>query len=152
MKIFHFRLQQYLDFNKQQEDVQRLLLYQVRLVYKEELGRLESLDRKIDELVDYTKAARQNQVQIELMLMSEVYHRDLQEQKTAQALAVEEALGKVNAEQKVLIDIQRRRKMLERLKGRKWQEYYQNLLKKEQKELDEIGSIRFCRQQGGVLM
>ncbi|HBG22654.1 MAG TPA: hypothetical protein DDW83_05295, partial [Peptococcaceae bacterium] len=66
--------------------------------------------------------------------------------------AVEEALGKVNAEQKVLIDIQRRRKMLERLKGRKWQEYYQNLLKKEQKELDEIGSIRFCRQQGGVLM
>ncbi|HBG22653.1 MAG TPA: hypothetical protein DDW83_05290, partial [Peptococcaceae bacterium] len=79
MKIFHFRLQQYLDFNKQQEDVQRLLLYQVRLVYKEELGRLESLDRKIDELVDYTKAARQNQVQIELMLMSEVYHRDLQE-------------------------------------------------------------------------
>ncbi|HBI27017.1 MAG TPA: hypothetical protein DDY25_04745, partial [Peptococcaceae bacterium] len=109
-----------------------MLLHQVRLVYKEEVGRLESLDRKIDELVDYTKVARQNQVQIELMLMSEVYHRDLQEQRTAQALAVEEASGKVNAEQKVLIDIQRRRKMLERLKGRKWQGYCQNLLREEQ--------------------
>lgn len=148
MKIFHFRLQQYLDYNKQQEDAQRLLLHQAQLIYKEELGRLVLLDRRIDELVDYTKAGRQNQVRIELMLLSEIYHRDLREQRTAQALAVKEASEKVNAVQKVLIDIQRSRKMLERLKGRRWQEYHQSLLKEEQKELDEIGSIKFCRRQG----
>ncbi|MGI6405912.1 MAG: flagellar export protein FliJ [Syntrophaceticus sp.] len=150
MKLFHFRLQQYLDYKKQREDAQRLLLHQTQLVYKEALGKLELLDRKIEEIVDYTETARQNRVQVELMLMAETYLRDLQEQRRAQALAVEEALEKVNAEQKVLIDIQRRRKMLERLKGKQWQEYYQNLLREEQKELDEIGNARFYRQQGGA--
>lgn len=150
MKLFRFRLQQYLDFNKQQEDAQRLLLHQAQLVYREELGKLEFLNRKIDEIVDYTKTARQNRLRVELMLMTEAYLRDIQEQRTAQSLAVEVALEKVNAEQKVLIDIQCRRKMLERLKEKKRQVYYQNLLREEQKELDEIGNARFCRQQGGA--
>lgn len=149
MKLFRFRLQKYLDLNKEQEDAKRLKLHSAQLVYKKESGKLESIDSKIESTVDYTKTARQNQLNIEMMLLAESYYHVLLEQRAVQATMVENAQQQVTAEQKVLISIQRRRKMLERLKGKKWEAYYQGLLQEEQKELDEIGRVRFCRQQGG---
>jgi flagellar export protein FliJ len=148
MKLFRFRLQRYLDLNKEQEDAKRLKLHRVQLVYKEESAKLGLIDSKIEGVVDYTKTARQKQLNIEMMQLAESYHHSLLEQRAMQASIVENALQQVTEEQKMLISIQRRRKMLERLKGKQWEAYYQGLLQEEQKELDELGRIRFCRQQG----
>ena len=73
------------------------------------------------------------QLNIDLLLFAESYHTVLSEQKEIQALSVEEALVKLAAERDKYLALQKDRKLLERLREKLWQQFYQDYLREEQK-------------------
>ena len=148
VKKFNFRLEKYLNLKRQQEDIQRLVLSNAQAVYDEERRKLALIHQKIEALLDYSKTLRQaplNRLNIELLLLADTYHAALTIQKEAQAMAVEDALVKLAAEREKYLALQKDRKLLERLREKLWQGYYQDYLKEEQKTLDEIGTSSFSR-------
>ncbi|MGD0622038.1 MAG: hypothetical protein ABSA82_06205 [Thermacetogeniaceae bacterium] len=140
MKRFHFHLQKYLDLKRQEEDIQRLILSNAQAVYDEEKRKLALIDRRIEALLEYSTTLRQMQLNIGLLLFAESYHTVLSEQKEIQAMSVEEALVKLAAERERYLALQKDRKLLERLREKLWQQFYQDYLREEQKALDEIGT------------
>lgn len=148
MKRFNFRLEKYLHLKRQQENIQRLVLSNSQAVYDEETRKLALIHQKIEGLLDYGKTLRQtplNRFHIELLLLADTYHAALTIQKDAQAMLVEDALAKLTAEREKYLALQKDRKLLERLREKLWQRYYQDYLKEEQKTLDEIGTKNFGR-------
>jgi flagellar FliJ protein len=145
MSRFNFRLQKYLDLKKQEEDIQRLILFNAQTAYDAEKRVLEQIDRKIEALLEYNTTLRQKRLNIDLLLFAESYHLVLSQQKETQAASVEDALGRVTAERDRYLDLQRDRKLLERLREKLWQQFYQDSLREEQKALDEIGTLGFSR-------
>jgi flagellar FliJ protein len=150
MNHFNFRLQKYLDLKQQQEEFQRLILANAQAFYDEEQSKLALIDGKIDSLLDYSTTLRQIHLNIELLLLAESYHRVLLEQKKIQILAVEEALGKLVAERERFLSLQKERKLLERLRTRQYQQFYQDWLRDEQKALDEVGSSKYEARAGAM--
>jgi flagellar FliJ protein len=144
MKRFTFHLQKYLDLKKQQEDIQRLVLSNAQAACDEERRKLASIDRRIEALLEYSITLRQMQLNIDLLIFAESYNRVLSEQREIQAMAVEGAMVKLMAEREKYVAMQKDRKLLERLRERLWQQFYEELLRDEQKTLDEIGASNIC--------
>ena len=145
MSRFNFRLQKYLNLKKQEEGIQRLILFNAQAAYDAEKRILALIDRKIEALLEYNTTLRQKQLNIDLLLFAESYHLVLSQQKEIQALSVEDALGRVTAERDKYLALQKDRKLLERLREKLWQQFYQDSLREEQKALDEIGTLSFSR-------
>jgi flagellar FliJ protein len=142
MKRFNFRLQKYLSLKRQQEDIQRLILSNAQTAYDAEQRALELIEERIKALLEYNTTLRQRQLNIELLLFAESYHIVLSQQKESQAVSVENALSRVAAEREKYLTLQKDRKLLERLREKLWQQFYQDSLSDEQKALDEIGTSR----------
>jgi flagellar FliJ protein len=145
MSRFSFRLQKYLNLKRQEEDIQRLILFNAQAAYDAEKGMLEQIERKIAAMLEYNTTLRQKRLNIDLLLFAESYHLVLSQQQEIQAAAVEDALGRLAAERDKYLDLQRDRKLLERLREKLWQQFYQDSLREEQKALDEIGVLSFSR-------
>lgn len=142
MNRFRFRLQKYLDLQQQQEDLQRLTVVSAQAVYEEEKSKLEAIDREIADLLAYNAALRRRRLDIELLLAAESYYSFLAGQRETQAAAVESAWGRLADAREKLLAFQRDRKLLQRLREKRWLGYYQDFLTAEQKNLDEIAIIR----------
>jgi len=145
MNRFNFRLQKYLNLKRQDEGIQRLILFNAQAAYDAEKSLLALIDKKIEALLEYNTTLRQNQLNIDLLLFAESYHLVLSQQKEIQAVSVEDALGRVAAERDKYLALQKDRKLLERLREKLWQQFYQDSLREEQKALDEIGTLSFSR-------
>ncbi len=143
MKHFIFRLQKYLNLKRQMEDIQRLILSNAQAAYDEEKRKLALIDRRIEALLEYNTTLRQIQLNIDLLLFAESYHTVLSQQKETQAVSVEAALVRLSAEREKYLALQKDRKLLERLREKLWQQFYQDSLREEQKALDEIGTSKF---------
>ena len=147
MKQFNFRLQKYLNLKKQQEDIQRSVLSGAQAAYEEEKRKLALIDRRIEALVDYSKTLRQLYLNIEMLLLADTYHAALASEKEVQSVSVEEALARLTVEREKYLALQKDRKLLERLREKLWQKFYQDYLREEQKTLDEIGISNYAVNQ-----
>ena len=145
MSRFNFRLQKYLNLKRQEEGIQRLILFNVQAAYDAEKRMLALIDKKIEALLEYNITLRQKQLNIDLLLFAESYHLVLSQQKEIQVVSVEDALGRVAAERDKYLALQKDRKLLERLREKLWQQFCQDSLREEQKALDEIGTLSFSR-------
>jgi flagellar FliJ protein len=143
MKRFRFRLQKSLDLKQQQEEMQRLMVADAQAVYEEELRKLEAIDGEIADLIRYGAALRQRPLDIELLLAAESYHSFLSGQRVSQAAVAESALERLTDEREKLLVFQKDRKLLQRLREKRWQGYYHDFLQEEQKNHDEAGILRF---------
>jgi flagellar FliJ protein len=142
MKRFKFRLQKYLNLKRQEEDIQRLILANTQAAYDAEQRALALIDRRIASLLEYNTSLRQVRLNIDLLLYAESYHTVLLQQKEVQAVSVEDALARLAVEREKYLTLQKDRKLLERLRDKLWQKFYQDSLMDEQKALDEIGASK----------
>lgn len=122
--------------------MQRLVVVSAQAAYEKEKSKLEDIDRGIADLLAYNADLRQRRLDIELLLSAESYYSFLVSQREAQAAVVEIAWGRLTDAMEKLLVFQRDRKLLQRLREKRWLEYYQDFLTVEQKNLDEIGIIR----------
>ncbi|MGD0152373.1 MAG: flagellar FliJ family protein [Thermacetogeniaceae bacterium] len=146
MNRFRFRLQKYMNLKQQQEDLQRPAVASARVAYEEEKRKLEAVDQGIADLLKDNAALRQRGLDIELLLSAESYYAFLISVRQAQAAAVESAGVRLAEARDILLAFQRDRKLLQRLRAKRWLGYYQDFLATEQKNLDEIGTVRSGQQ------
>lgn len=122
--------------------MQRLVVVSAQAAYEKEKSKLEAIDRGIADLLAYNADLRQRRLDIELLLSAESYYSFLVSQREAQAAVVEIAWDGLTDAMEKLLAFQRDRKLLQRLREKRWLGYYQDFLAVEQKNLDEIGIIR----------
>lgn len=146
MKRFHFRLEKYHNFKEQEEKAARLALFRARRAYQEEANKLAAIQGKTMELISENKKLLTGPIQLELLntcLGCLAVQKQLEEE---QAAVVQEKEEKMKQEQQVYLEVRKASKLLERLYQRKWNEFYQEYLKEEQKVLDEVGLIIHSRE------
>ncbi len=146
MNRFQFRLQKYMNLKQQQEDLQRLAVAGAQAAYEEEKRKLEAVNKGIAGLLENNAALRQKGLDVELLLSAESYYAFLISRRQEQAVAVESAELRLAEARDKLLAFQRDRKLLQRLRDKRWQGYYQDFLATEQKNLDEIGTARSGKQ------
>lgn len=147
MKRFRFRLQKYLDLKRQEEGLQRIFLAEAQRSYQTQLEILGVIQRRLHSALEQMKQALEGEVDPTAVCLLERFLEYQKEQESRQKAAVEEAKAELEKRQLEFIRIQKERKLLERLYSRRWQAYYQDYLREEQKSIDEAGLFSFLRRQ-----
>ncbi|HHV35319.1 MAG TPA: flagellar export protein FliJ [Syntrophomonadaceae bacterium] len=145
MKKFYFRLDKYRNLKLQEEKVARLELARARRAFQEESGRLAALEKKTGQLLAANRKLLEGQIQRELLSVCKGYLRLQRCSLEEQAAAAIQAEEKMKRERQAYLEVRKDSKLLERLYQRQWEVYYQDLLREEQKVLDEIGLISYSR-------
>ncbi len=147
LKRFRFRLQKYLNLKQQEESIRLINLARARQYYQKQEDTMRSVQKELENALVQMREARQGGLDLDLITMGERYLQVRKEEQARQAAVLEEARAQVLLRQQELVRAQKERKLLERLYERLWSAYYREFLREEQKNLDEVGLIRFFRQQ-----
>ena len=143
MKRFQFRFQALLNVEQHKEDAVKqelkTLLYNLQKE-KETLSNLQTIY-----LAQQEGLARKQfgWISPEELKLYEAYIFTLSNQITSQQVTVKECEAAADAVRQKLIEISKRRKMLEKLREKKKKEYAYLLQQSENKQLDELAVTRF---------
>jgi|GEM_PF-5660063 len=107
---------------------------------------MQAIQKELRNALARMREARQGGLDLDLITMGEQYLRVKKELQAQQAVVLEEARAELLQRQQEFVNVQKDRKLLERFYDRLWSAYYQEFLREEQKNLDEVGLVRFLRQ------
>lgn len=147
MQKFDFKLQPLLNKERIYEDkcAKRLRIRQNAL--QEEICKLENIIKQKIKCQKELKIKKQNQIIPTELRLYEDYFVRLDYKIGTSKCTIKEMAKKVEAVQKELIKIVKKRKALEKLKERKQEEYRSNLLLSLNKEMDDIAMTKFIRSK-----
>lgn len=148
MQVFRFRLQALLKYRTmQKEQAQAELLEAASMLRKLKLV-LEQLQAtwqtSMDELRELRQSRKANLV--ELFKLYELYFDKLREDMRVQQQRIDEAAVVHEQCLKALAEALKQEKVVEKFKEKKYQQYLQECLAEEQKNLDEIGLQLYVRE------
>jgi len=144
MKGFKFKLHKVLDVRKIEEDIARNELFKANKKLDEIKEEKNNLSGYQQEIYDYIRNI-ENQSLVEVMQARD--YMFLNRQRIAQKDAeLKKQLAEKNRCREEYIERKRKKEVLEKLKEKEFQRYYQETLQREQKELDDIG------QQAGRIL
>lgn len=143
MNRFRFRFRSVLRFREARENEK-----------KQELGiklnRLKHEEDKLDGIVNTSKnhdmlreKSGQGRTSVRTLIYNYFYARFLDKSISDQKNAVDSAEDDVEAKRIELIEVTKKKKILERLKERELEDYNQAVVKEEQTLIDEIATQRF---------
>lgn len=147
MKLFNFKLQTALDLKLKQEDQQKELMGKLQQKYQQQL---ELLNRFEDRLIYLQKQLRTQQreyVELPKIKTYEDYMPVLNSRIEDQSAQVEKILAEIHQAREVLVGLMQERKVLEKLKVKKYAEYQKELLAEEQKNIDEMATRTFLNKE-----
>ncbi len=149
MATFRFRLQKVLDYKQQVEDTKKQELFHLMKIFHEEEKVLRGLHELLLKKLSEFEEKQQGELDIlELLFYSGFISRlngeiELQREKLRQlALQIEQKRGEVIAASK-------ERRIMEKLRDKKYKEFMKEESRREQKFLDEIGNNAFVRNMEG---
>lgn len=148
MPKFKFRLQTSLDLAVRYEQIAREELLQrikERDVLAAELERITGQIAGLENEIRYSMTGSESLARIQLLRN---FLPVLQEQREETASFLAAAAEKVEQARQVLVERMKETKTLNRLREKEWQAYCQELLKEEQKQIDEVATTRFLRKNG----
>ncbi len=142
MKQFEFKLQKVMETTKTREELRKRELAKALVVFAQNESLLEAmLDRLEEQIEEYnTRKLKPSMTASDLINFSHYTEKlltDIQHQKKT----IEDLAEKVRQHREKLIEITKDKKILERLKERRYEEYRKKLRSIEQKFMDEL-SIR----------
>lgn len=140
MKKFKFRLETLLKYRKILEDQARLELAEADRRLKEEQSKLKKLEDDLNRTIEALYQKQSETVTAEELSLYSSYISRLKHNITMQEIKVAEAEKYRFECLKKLEEAMRRRKLVESLKDKQLKNYYIELLREEQKYLDEIGT------------
>ncbi|MGB9791391.1 MAG: flagellar export protein FliJ [Thermacetogeniaceae bacterium] len=147
MKRFRFRLQKYLDLKRQEEGLQRIYLAEAQQSYQKQLEIMESIRRKFHSALEQMRQSLIGEVDPIFIGIIGCFLEYQKAQEIQQEAVLKEARAELERRQLEVLKVQKERKLLERLYTRRWQAYYQEFLREEQRNIDEVGLISFFRKQ-----
>jgi len=140
---FHFKFQKLLEIEKLKEEelAKELMLLQKQL----------QDDEKLLSLLQSLVAMQQSELEKELhkpqetnvFVLFEAYFSKLSRDIDVQRSKIKESTKKVDAAREKLLEVFKRRKVLEKLRERHGNEYKEEMLRLENKNFDEIATSRF---------
>lgn len=149
MAAFKFRLQKVLDYKQQVEDTKKQELFRLMKIFHEEEKVLIKLHELLLKKLSEFEEKQQGELDIlELLFYSGYISRlngeiEQQREKLKQlALQIEQKRGEVIAASK-------ERRIMEKLREKKYKEFMKEESRREQKFLDEIGNNAFVRNMEG---
>ncbi len=142
MKQFEFKLQKVMETTKIREELKKRELAKALVVFAQNESLLEAmLDRLEEQIEEYnTRKLKPSMTASDLINFSHYTEKlltDIQHQKKT----IEDLAEKVRQHREKLIEVTKDKKILERLKERRYEEYRKKLRSMEQKFMDEL-SIR----------
>lgn len=147
MRRFQFRLQTNLEVTRRREDILRQELKKRQTSYQEavkELNRLEKLYRQLGEKL--YRDCREG-VAVEIIQLFKNYMQVIEASLQQQKITVEHRKAELEHCRANLLALVKKRKVMEKLRERRWQEYCYRVRWEEQKELDETATARFVAGQ-----
>lgn len=146
MKKFQFRLQTPLDIAIRQEQIaqeEMLLCIKHRDIVS---GELDILHERLAELENDIRQGMLASITLDRMLLLRNFMpvlKKLREEKNEELILAEEL---VEDARRVLVERIKESKTLTRLREKEWQAYRQEVLREEQKLIDEVATTRYFRQ------
>ena len=142
MKQFEFRLQKVMETTKTREELKKRELAKALVVLAQNESLLESMFERLEEQIEEynTRKLKPSMTASDLMNFSHYTEKlldDIQHQKRT----IENLAEKVRQHREKLIEITKDKKILERLKEKRYEEYRKKLRSMEQKFIDEL-SVR----------
>ncbi|NLK51260.1 MAG: flagellar export protein FliJ [Syntrophomonadaceae bacterium] len=138
MQKFKFRLQTSLKVALKREDMQRIELHRCHTAYQEALDDLKQLQQQFATQEEELRKIQLKQPQVEMMRLYRnfmlVLHLRIQEQSHQ----VKHLFSELTSCRLKLQALMQERKVLEKLEQRRWREYQQEVLREEQKFIDEL--------------
>ncbi len=140
--MFRFRLQKVLDLRTRLVDQQAVRLQESIMAMQKLRAEGDALQARIDQLVCDCDRCRRAGQPIQIWRMQTAFLAAQQNRLATIRRRENRALRDVDREREALIAAQRRKEVLERLAARQRQQWSQEQMRRERKELDEIGAIR----------
>lgn len=147
MKRFEFSLETLLKLREREEEQSQMKLAEAIAAFKKVEISLQELQNRYEKsLIEQGQIIGRNILVHELMNYV-VYQEKLQIQIEQMKQKLLEAQLAQENERINYLNAAKRRKIVEKLKARKLQQYWQNLLKEEQDLMDELGTIVFLKDR-----
>lgn len=147
MKKFLFSLDFLLDYRKRIEDRLKIELAEITLRQKEEEKVLEQLERKRNLYQEeLRKKEGEEKVELALILACESYLDKIAYQIGCQKEKLQKILQERENIRKKLLDASRQRKLLERVKEKRWLGFIYLREKIQQQQIDESALVRFYKK------
>jgi flagellar FliJ protein len=146
MRKFVFQLESVLEYRQNMEDHEKNLLG--RAVQKA-LAEEQSLDKLSLKRQQHLTACKSSEVNLTFIHQQEVHLQYIEAKINQSQEKLIEAKKKVKIHKRSLVDASKKRKMIEKIREKRLQEYRRDLAKEEQGILDEAGIAAYCRNNKG---
>ena len=146
MKTFSFRLQTKLDLSRNQEQSAKEKLMTCIAELEKLTTEQKKIRRRITAIEENIRCLSQENKFDQKALINNEYLQVLNDKDKALAERILEANHLVDEARRILMEIRKETNGLEKLKGRKWDEYVHEANLEEQKNLDESAMNGFLRK------
>jgi len=147
MPRFIFKLQRLLDIKEMKEQQLKGELAEIKREYEEEKGILHSLEDEHNLYLDRLREYQLKAISIQEVRWYYVYLSKLVNDISAKSQRLEDLLNRIDELTKRLIEVSKERRVLEKLKERRWEEFKKEVDHIEQEALDEIGTSQYIRRR-----
>ncbi|MCS6831648.1 MAG: flagellar export protein FliJ [Armatimonadota bacterium] len=146
MRRFEFSLQKVLDYRQRVEEQAIRAFAEAQAHLIRERAMLHQLLIEREECL--RRSQRRQQLAIELLDIEQTYLSALEGRIEAQRERVAQAEKVLQKKREALIEAQRERKVLERLREKHYEQWRQEMLHSEQKSLDDLATVRAVLSPG----
>ncbi len=141
--MFHFHLQQILNFRRQHEETKEFELAQTRRVLRQEEERLAFFRNRRDQCQQELLGRQKAGVSPGEISIYHAYAEHMKEKIQLQIEALETARKQVEEKKEEVLAARKDRKILDRLREKKHQVFLADSRRQERKQLDEVAVGRF---------
>jgi len=149
MKPFKFRLKALLKYRNLQEEQFRLALTCALAEYKQSMEEMQRLVNNRDAAMDLLRQKQKHGLRIEEFKLFQNYLDKLNRDVQKQCQTVEKTQNIYHERQRLLLEAAKKRKIVEKFKEKRFNQYQAEQLQEEQKMIDEVGTQVFIRRKAG---
>jgi len=146
MKKFSFSLQFLLDKKEKEEDLLKRKIAELIKREEKEKRELEEMEQKMAFCQKKLQEKMCQRVKIPLVILYYSYFEKLKDQIERKREAIQGILRERKEIDKALMQVSREKKLLEKMKDKKWKEFVKLRNKLEQKLIDESAVARFYQK------
>ena len=144
--MFRFKLEALLNHRRHQEEICQKQLSQAERHLMDEQGKLRQQKIKKRRHVRQLQAKQSADINTADIILSVNYIQQLTQTIESQKICVRDAAKQVNRKRNELIDVVKKRRILEKLKEKQWLAYRHEIMLDERKHMDEVASLRRARK------
>jgi flagellar FliJ protein len=142
--MFKFKLQTVLEYRKIIEEKMLLRFSEAARNLNEEKRKLELLEQEKLNIVGILKGLQENTTSVENITLLVKYIGTLQEKENRQREIIHELSVALDLKRKELLESVQKRKIIEKLREKKLENYHHDIAEYDRKVMDEMGITRFA--------